>query len=294
MTVQDPSGGMGGERAWAPPGFLPPERHGTIRDRIEAGTHFRVEGDGPAVVLIHGVGLDLEMWQAQVAALRGRFTIVRFDLLGHGASAKPPGALRLKSFVAQLAMLFDYLRLQQAVVVGFSLGALIAQSHALAHGERLAGLVLLNGVYDRPPEARRDVLARLRQAEIDGPDSIIDAALARWFTPAFAASAPDTVARIRDRLTANDRHGFLSAYRVFAEADAELAGRLGAIACPTLVATGADDPRSTPAMARAMATAIPHAEVRILPGLRHLAPVEGAATVNQMLGDFLDRLERHR
>ena len=72
--------------AWAPPGFIFPERHGTIRDRIEAGTHFNVQGEGPAVVLIHGVGLDMEMWEKTAEALKSDYTVIRYDLLGHGSS----------------------------------------------------------------------------------------------------------------------------------------------------------------------------------------------------------------
>jgi pimeloyl-ACP methyl ester carboxylesterase len=85
----------------------------------------------------------------------------------------------------------------------------------------------------------------------------------------------------------NDRAGFLAAYRVFAEADAAFAGRLGALAFPALVMTGDCDPGSTPAMARAMAAELPDARLEILPGARHMMPVENAAAVNRALRSFL-------
>ncbi len=283
-----------GAARWAPPGFVPPELHGTIRDRIEAGTHFRVEGRGPAVVLIHGVGLDLEMWGDHVDALTDKYSVIRYDMLGHGASAKPPGELTLRSFVAQLAMVFDYFRLDQAPVIGFSMGALVAQGFALDRADRVAGLILLNGVYNRSPAALRNIRDRVEQADAEGPRALIEAALERWFTPHYRANRPDVVDRIRQRLNDNDRYGFLAAYRVFAGDDAEFAGRLQDIGCPTLVVTGGDDPGSTPAMTLAMAEAIPNARSRVLPGLRHMAPVEGAAEVGTLIGDFLATLDASR
>jgi pimeloyl-ACP methyl ester carboxylesterase len=277
--------------AWTAPGFLPPPLYGEVRDRINAGTHFRIDGDGPAVVLIHGVGLDLEMWAPQVAALAGRYTVIRYDMLGHGGSAKPPGDLRLASYVAQLDMLHRYFRLGRSVVIGFSMGALVARAFATVHPERLAGLVLLNGVYDRSTAELEAIRSRLRVAETDGPEALIEAALARWLSPEFRAAAPDMVATIETRLRANDRHGFLAAYRVFIEADEATAGPIDAISCPALVATGEKDLGSTPAMTAAMAGAIPNAELHVLPGLAHLAPIEGADEVNALLLGFLDRLD---
>ena len=284
MTVSD-SGD------WSPPAFVPPALHGSIRDRIEAGTHFRVEGRGPAVVLVHGVGLDLEMWEAQARALQDRYTVIRYDMLCHGASAKPPGDLRLQSFVAQLEMLHDYFKLGRFALIGFSMGALIAQAYALVRPQSLTGLVLMNSVHDRTAAQREAVLSRLRQAERDGPSSIIDAALTRWLSEPFRADNPETVASIRHRLESNDPRGFLAAYRIFAMAEAIQAERLQDIGCPTLVMTGARDSGSTPAMSETMAAAIPNAQCRILPDLMHLAPIEGAAAVNAALAGFLDGLQ---
>jgi pimeloyl-ACP methyl ester carboxylesterase len=118
---------------------------------------------------------------------------------------------------------------------------------------------------------------------------LIEAALARWLSADYRTGHPEAVAAIRARLMANDPKDFLAAYRIFAGADPEIAGRLGAIVCPALVTTGELDAGSTPAMSRAMAAALPNATCVILPGLRHLPTAEGAETVNALLLDFLDR-----
>ena len=104
--------------AWGPPARRPAPLHGTDRDWIEGGTHFRMAGDGPAVVLIHGVGLDLFMWDDIVTLLARDFTVLRYDMLGHGRSAKPPGARVLGDFQRQLTALMDAYDMRRAAVVG--------------------------------------------------------------------------------------------------------------------------------------------------------------------------------
>lgn len=272
---------------WPPPGFIPEPTYGQLRDRVQAGTHFDITGSGPAVVLIHGVGLDLAMWDDIADRLARSYTVVRYDMLGHGGSAKVNEPMKLASFVRQLEDFAEYLQLARFALVGFSMGSLVAQGYAADHPGRLAALALLNSVYERTPEQQTPLLARLATAETQGPQAIIDAAVERWFSPAFRESRPKIIAAIRNRLERNDRHGFLSAYRVFAEADEALAGTAGTIDCPTLVATGENDIGSTPDMTRRLAAAIPGARAEILPGLAHMAPVEGAAEVAGLLMEFL-------
>ena len=97
------------------------------------------------------------------------------------------------------------------------------------------------------------------------PSANVEPALERWFSPAFRAEAPETVALVRSWIAGNDPSLYPRIYRVLAEGDAELADGLERIACPTLVMTGEDDPGNTPAMARAMAGLIPSARLVILP-----------------------------
>jgi 3-oxoadipate enol-lactonase len=264
------------------------QRPGLVEvDRLHAGTHYRSVGAGPPVLLIHGVGVDLTMWDAQVVALADRWTVIRYDMLGHGGSAKPPGQRSLGDFAEQIVFLLDHLRLARVAVVGFSMGGMVALALAVRHPERVERLVILNAVYARTPQQSAAVLARLRQVEVVGPAANVEAALKRWFTPAFAAARPDAIEAVRRRVETNDRLGYLNAYRVFATGDAELIEPLRGIRCPTLVVTGELDPNSTPEMARRMAAMIPGARAVILPGLPHMAPVEGADVVNDLLREFL-------
>ena len=113
-------------------------REGCIGDTV-----FSAEGAGPAVVLLHGLGLNRHMWDGQWEVLTSRFQVVRYDLMGHGESAKPSGPYRLGQFVAQLAALIDGLELERCALVGFSFGGMIIRAFALAHPARVSALASL-------------------------------------------------------------------------------------------------------------------------------------------------------
>ena len=250
-------------------------------------TAWERHGSGPPVVLIHGFGLNRAMWQWQLPALTPHFSVLTYDLLGHGESAPPAETPSLAMFSRQLLGLLDRCGIERAALVGFSLGGMIARRAALDHGDRLSALAILNSPHDRSPAEREAVRKRVRQTEEQGPAANVEPALERWFTPAFRAEAPDTIALVRAWIMRNDPALYPQIYRVLAEGDAEIANGLERIACPTLVMTGEDDPGNTPAMAQAMAGLIPGARLVIRPGLRHMALAEAPEAVNAPLCAFL-------
>jgi (E)-2-((N-methylformamido)methylene)succinate hydrolase len=234
------------------------------------------------VVLIHGVGLDHTMWLPVMSMLPNRRTIA-YDMIGHGSAAAPPGPYTLAMFVDQLSGIVDAVG-GDVDVVGFSMGALVAQGFALSpRGDQVRRMVLLNGVYNRTAAERDAVLVRVSEVRAGGYAASIEPALGRWFT---STADPTVVEGVRRRLLANDVDAYAAAYEVFATADPGLAGRVGEISTPTLVATGADDQRSTPAMARALAASLPHGQARILADLRHLSPLEAPRLVAAMIDEF--------
>lgn len=257
------------------------------KDRKSGRTHYRISGHGKPVVLIHGVGLDLNMWEAQADVLANRYQIVRYDMLGHGASTTPTPATQLGDFVDQLYELLDALGLNRVALVGFSMGGLIAQRFACLYPGRVERLVLMNTVFYRSLEQRRAVQERVQQVAADGPAATADVAIQRWFSTEFRERNAEDVETIRQRLITNDPQGYLAAYRIFGNAGDETTEQLKAVTCPTLVLTGEHDVGSTPEMAQQLATCLPDAKAIVFPGLRHMMAVEGAQQVNAELVGFL-------
>jgi (E)-2-((N-methylformamido)methylene)succinate hydrolase len=253
------------------------------------GTHYCEAGAGAPVLLLHGVGLDHSIWQAQCAALSKRHRVIAYDLLGHGASPPIVEDGRLDDFVDQLARVIAALvpDEQSLALAGFSFGGLIAEAFTLKAPERIARLAIIASVFDRTEEERAGVADRLRMARRGGPTALIDAALERWYSPEFRASHPALIEAVATMLRRNDPRSFLAAYGIFAEADQDLAGQLGAIAVPTLIVAGERDSGATPAMARRLAALIRGAELAIIPGARHMLPQEHARELNELLQRFL-------
>jgi len=221
----------------------------------------------PRIVLLHGVGLDHHMWNPLVAELGDRFDVVTPDLLGHGDADPAPEGVTLGELAEAVSASIE----PGSHVVGFSLGALVAQHLARYRPHLTATLTSVNSVCRRTDEERAAVLARLATAASNYPASVT-ASLERWY--AATDTDPEAIRRTEATLLANDVESYLACYRVFATADAEIGPELPHIAVPALAITGEDDPGSTPDMTRRLAAAIPNCQAVVVPGARHMLPVQ--------------------
>ena len=255
------------------------------------GTEWERHGvaDGPAIVLIHGLGLNRAAWQWTIPALADRYDIIAYDLYGHGESAAPPDIPSLSLFSLQLVDVLDAAGFESAAIVGFSLGGMIARRFAQDHPERVGGLVILNSPYRRSPEAQKAVEDRVEQAKKEGPDATVEAALQRWFTDAFREAKPDTMELVRSWVKANDPSVYPTVYRVLAEGVKEVSAPQPPLRVPALALTADEDFGNSPEMSRCIAAEIEGGECLILPGLRHMALVEDPDAVNTLVRAFLDR-----
>jgi pimeloyl-ACP methyl ester carboxylesterase len=246
--------------------------------------NYVTEGAGPPVTLVHGVGANLESWDAIAERLAGRYRVVRLDLRGHGRSSRIESC-RLDDFLDDVSLVLETLGIRRTHLVGFSLGGMIAQAYALAHPERVDRLALISAVAGRTEQERANVQARARKVREEGIASVVAAAEDRWFTQSFRKRHPEIVARRLEELKANDHRSYSAAYTVFAEGD--LGSRLHQIRHATLVVTGEHDVGSNTRMARFMHDAIPGSTLHILPGLKHSVLLEAPTEIAGLLLDFL-------
>jgi (E)-2-((N-methylformamido)methylene)succinate hydrolase len=240
----------------------------------------------PSVVLIHGVGLDHTMWNWVLPGLGDR-RVVTYDLLGHGSGAPLPSGSDLCTLVDQLRSICDA-EPSPIDIVGFSLGALIAQGFALSDPGRVRRLTLVSGVFNRSTDERSAILQRVADVREGGYLSNVAIAIERWFAPEFAAANPDVLAAVTERMMSNDVDSYANAYEIFATADEELAGQVHRITCPTLVVTGELDPRSTPAMSHALAATVANGRAVVLPSARHLTPLEVPDALARLITTFVE------
>ncbi|ORA34606.1 alpha/beta fold hydrolase [Mycobacterium aquaticum] len=236
----------------------------------------------PTLVLLHGVGLDHTVWEPLAALLADRFDIITPDLPGHGARPPAPAGVTLADLADGVAAEIP----TGSHLVGFSLGALVAQHLGVHRPELVASLTSVASVCRRTPEERVAVLARLDTAATDIAASSA-ASLRRWYDGTDVA--PEQIARTEATLLANDPDSFLNCYRVFATADAEIGPQLALIDVPALAITGSDDPGSTPDMTRRLAASIRDCEAVIIPGARHMLPVQCPRELADAITSFIGR-----
>ena len=244
---------------------------------------WREDGNGPPLVLVHGVGADASSWDGVVARLP-RFRTIRLDLRGHGRSGVIRGALRAEDFARDVADVMDAARVKSARVAGFSLGGAVVQALALGAPQRVEKLAILSAVSGRTPEERSRATERVEFLRRNGLAAIADSNRERWFTDAFRRDHADKVEGRVQQLLACDFESYLQAFTVFSSTD--YAARLRELRMPVLIATGEDDAGSSPRMARLMHESITDARLEILPGLRHGLLVEAPEKVAALLDGF--------
>ena len=239
----------------------------------------------PTVILIHGLGGTLNIWDPIISVLEHRFSVLRYDLRGHGQSDVPAGDWSLEDFVRDLDSIFINESVPYAHLVGFSLGGLIVQQFALSYPDRVGQLTILSAVAGRTNAERQHVQERIRNLEKGDLNTNIELALERWFSPEFRQDHPERVQKRIAELRATSPAGYFQAYRVFVLSD--LAEHLSQIQCETLVMTGEHDPGSNVRMARLMHESIPNSQLEILPNLRHSVLVESPQLIAEKLDSFL-------
>ncbi|WP_058035143.1 alpha/beta fold hydrolase [Burkholderia pseudomallei] len=257
-----------------------------------AGTHYSIyppqAGEAcETVVLIHGVGMNHSVWSPQIDALTARHRVVAYDMLGHGGSALPTVAPTLDEYASQLERLLDALQIEQAHVIGHSMGALVALEFALTHPNRTISVVALNAVYDRTPGQREAVMNRAATLGDARAAAGIDVTLERWFGDPIPAHLTKAAEAVRDLLLTVDPVGYARTYELFARSDDAHVGRLSNLAVPALFLTGEYDANSNPAMSLAMAAAAPYGRAQIIANERHMMNVTNPAQVNERLLEFL-------
>jgi 3-oxoadipate enol-lactonase/4-carboxymuconolactone decarboxylase len=223
--------------------------------------------------------------------LKDSYRVLNYDLYGHGGSSDPATEPNLSLFSKQLKDLLDYCEIQKAVIIGFSLGGMVARRFAQDAPEKSQGMVILHSPHKRSKAAQAAILKRVDQARTMGPQSTVEAALERWFTDPFRQANPKLMNKIRQWVMANRKEVYHTIYKVLATGIEEIVKPNPALICPSLVITGDQDFGNGPEMAFAISAEIPGAKTLVLPALRHMALAESPKAVNKPIRDFLDSLD---
>lgn len=251
--------------------------------------NYELAGQGKCLALIHGAGDNLHMWYNQVPVFSRRFRLLTYDVRGFGETELPESGFGMEVLADDLCELLRALAIDEAFVLGYSMGGRIGLQLALQHPEVVKALVLANsgvGVAPRTPEAeerRRALASLLERGDIEVVSEQMTVAS---FSPGFKERNPETFQRYKDVKLRNDPRGFARLWGAMATASPP---DLSGLSCPVLIIAGEQDGFMPLDTARAAQSAIPNSRLEVLP-TGHAAAIEAPEDFNRIVLEFLSEV----
>ncbi len=234
--------------------------------------HYTCEGirNGFPLVFINSLGTDLRIWDQIVPSFKDSYQIIRYDKRGHGLSDCPPPPYTIRKHATDLAHLLDYLAVKQAILVGISVGGMIALDFAAAWPTRVRSLILSDtGAKIGTAVMWDERITTLRQ---HGMNHLKEAILSRWFAPSFRKNEPASYRGYGNMLTRTPVTGYTGTCEAIRDADLTKAAQATTI--PTLLLCGTEDLATPPALVRNLYELMPNASYQEITGAAHLPCIE--------------------
>jgi pimeloyl-ACP methyl ester carboxylesterase len=248
------------------------------------------QGDGPAVLFVHGFPLDRTMWRHTITPLTGRHRIAP-DLRGLGLSDVPEAGYSISGYADDMVALLDALGVAKAVACGFSMGGYVALDVVRRYRERLSGLILVNTRANADQEdakrARDDMIQLVRER---GTVALAEALLPKLLAPLSLTALPQVVEQVRATIVGSPVDGVIGALMAMKERR-DATRELADIDLPTLVIAGREDQLISVDDARTMADQIPQAQFTVIAEAGHLVPMEQSLAASRVIGEFLEALD---
>ena len=249
--------------------------------------HQSASPSAPRLALIHSLALDRTIWDGVVERLSDRATILTYDCRGHGRSGRPHMDYTVELFGRDLAELIDHLRwdrcrggrLFDGGLCRAGLRRALSGKGAWADADRHQRLVW--------PGSAQTVSRPRRRGKGQRHDGLIDFQISRWFSEKFAASQPEQVNRVVKIFLANDFDCYAATCALLGDAD--LRKYLPKFRMPVAVVVGEEDYATPVAMAQALHAAIPQSTLKIIPGGRHLTPIQCPDEIAAEIAGLLER-----
>ena len=233
---------------------------------------YSVDGEGPALFLIHGTGAARSAWRFMMPRLVRHFTVISYDLRGHGLSPMPQGEFGLDELVADLEQVRARIGIEKAHFAGHSLGGMIGPAYARLYPDRVLSLGLLSTAAGRTEDDSVKVWGVVRAMEEKGIPNILPALTNRWFTDEYIAQNQTIIDQRLQQVIDCDPDVFLNVFRIYA--GTEMMPWLPEIAAPSLVLTGEFDGGCNPRLNEGIVAAMPNAELVILKDKKHAITLE--------------------
>lgn len=261
-------------------------------DGTKIAYHVWGKRDGSPVVLIQGLGTDGRGWALQRGAFGRKHRCVAPDNRGTGHSDAPPGPYDLGRMAADVIAVMDAAEVEQAHIVGASMGGVIAQIIAVLHPERVRSLTLACTACHHH-EWRRELLAEWANVvAAKGMPGLMDDGM-RWLIgPRLQRRFGVFVNVLARQLIKTKPHAFVAQVDAILDATDELRFELPNVKAPTLVITGSQDTLTPLGDAEELAELIPGSRLYVLRGAAHGLMAEAPNAFNDVVTKFIDEVDR--
>ncbi|RYE22360.1 MAG: alpha/beta fold hydrolase [Sphingobacteriaceae bacterium] len=243
---------------------------------------------GTPVVLVHAVGMDLNLWRPQIEALHKDYDVIAFDIPGHGLSDRLQGELSFAKFSAVLVQIIESLEAGPVNLVGISFGGMIIQTLALERPELVNSLTLIGTACTFSDAVRVILKERAQFIRKEGMKGIAPLSLARWLTPEFSARRPDIVDWITKTLYQQDALVHADLWDIISTMDT--VSHLKKLSIPALVIVGEKDTSTPPSAANLLAQALKTTNLHSIPNTSHFTTLEAVEIFNDLLMNFFNSL----
>lgn len=249
--------------------------------------HYTLTGTGQRIALTHSLALDGRFWDEVTNALGPDYEVLAWDCRGHGASGKPPGPYMVEQFADDLLAVFDDAGWQQAVIAGASMGGCVSLAFTARYPDRVRALGLFDTTAGYGLEALPAWEGRGQAALKEGLASLAAFQESRWFSDGFRDREAVMVGRCTAVFQANDPAAYAEVCRMLGRVD--LYKWLAGFKVPTAIVVGEEDYATPLAMAQALHQGIAGSTIEIIPGARHLTPIECPQRIAAVLRDLVVR-----
>lgn len=268
-----------------------------ITHQEKLSLNYEVSGQGPDVMLVHGLGLSsMRTWTHQVPALEKRFRVHRYDVRGFGESDNPLKKYSVQQHAYDLHELLKAIKLEKVILVGFSMGGWISLQYVLDHPERVRGMILSCTTSGLRPEGAKRFVDRGAKVDQVGTEPLADEQIRNTFCAETFKTNPGLIKFYRENFL-DPRHNDPKAYAAMFRALSvpNVTPQLGRIHCPALVICGSADAGITRGNTPTDAAEIIHqgiagSRLEVIPDGGHYAHLEQPDLWNGIALKFLDEV----
>ena len=254
-----------------------------MADLGDVRLHYREDGDpnGAPIVFANSLGTDLRLWDKVVPLLPAGLRIIRYDKRGHGLSSCPSGPYSMGALVRDLEQLLDHLEVRDAMVVGLSIGGMIAQGLAVKRLDIVRAAVFSNtGAKIGQPSMWADRMETVRHG---GIEALADATMERWFSRDFRATSEVEI--WRNMMTRQPVDGYLGCSAAISGTD--FYTPTSGLRLPVLGIAGSEDGSTPPDLVRETVGLVPGSQFALIRRAGHLPCVEKPQEYAELLTNFL-------